>query len=56
VLQTLDTVFAAHNGSVSTTKMKDVGYPKLAATIATWWLQQPQDPYRTLTAAVAFLA
>lgn len=55
IVQHLDTIFAAVNGRVSTTKLTKeqlIWRVKTAATASVWWLQNPAKTFEALTAAV----
>ncbi len=51
-----DTVAVAADGRISTTERDDrPGTNSIAAHTATWWLQNPNDPYAALTSSVYLL-
>jgi NAD(P)H-hydrate repair Nnr-like enzyme with NAD(P)H-hydrate dehydratase domain len=55
IVKHLQTVFVAVDGQVSTTKLTediDVWRVKTATHASVWWLQNPNKPFETLTAAL----
>ena len=56
VTKHLNTIFAAVNGEISTTKLDEdmeVWRLKTAAHASVWWLQNPSKPFEALTSAVS---
>src|SRR5206468_3850311 len=48
-LRHVDTIFVAVGGEVSTTKPANGDEISLAAYTATWWLQNPSQPFEAIT-------
>jgi hypothetical protein len=59
VTKHLDNIFVAVDGQVSSTKLDknlEIWRVKTAAHVATWWLQNPFDPFEALSAALLGVA